>query len=113
ATGQHPEGTAWAPDRQTDKFQMALPSTPRALRENAMSTALTKQDLPLNCLRRAFDGLLDASVSLTVDGEAIGFGLPARDLPLVEIKSLLMARGTGESAKRALWSAVVDMAQSE
>lgn len=78
-----------------------------------MSTALTKQDLPLNCLRRAFDALLDASVPLTVDGEAIGSGLPERDLPLAEIKSLLMARSTGASAKRALWSAVVDMAQSE
>jgi predicted DNA-binding protein (UPF0251 family) len=92
---------------------MALPSTPEPFWENAVSTALTTHDLPLNSLRRAFDALVDAPVPMSVDGEAIGSGLPERDLPLAEIKSLLMSRRTLESAKRALWCAVVDMAQSE
>jgi hypothetical protein len=72
-----------------------------------VSTALTTYDLPLNCLRRAFDALVDAPRPLSLNGREIGAGLPERELELGEIKSLLMSRRTAASAKKALWAAVV------
>jgi hypothetical protein len=91
---------------------MALPSTPKHPWENAVSTALTTYDLPLNCLRRAFDTLMNAPRPLSLDGGEIGAGLPDRTLELREIKALLMTRRTAATAKRALWAAVVDRSQA-
>jgi nonribosomal peptide synthetase DhbF len=77
-----------------------------------MSTALTTYDLPLNCLRRAFDALMDAPRPLSLDGGEIGGGLPECELELREIKALLMSRRTAATAKRALWAAVVARSQA-
>lgn len=77
-----------------------------------MSTALTTYDLPLNCLRRGFDALVNAPRPLCLDGREIGAGLPERTLELREIKALLMTRRTAAVAKRALWAAVVARSQA-
>ncbi|WP_034261855.1 hypothetical protein [Actinospica robiniae] len=70
-------------------------------------TALTTFDLPLNVIRRAFATQLAAPRPLALDGALLGAGLPARVLPLHEIKSLLMSPQTPAAAKRALWGAVI------
>jgi predicted DNA-binding protein (UPF0251 family) len=95
-------------------FSMALPATaaPAALiRENAMSTSLSTYDLPLNTLRAAFDALLTEPCHLSLPGDALGHGLPERDIELPELKDLLVSTNTSLLAKHAIWSAIVDLSR--
>lgn len=68
-------------------------------------------DTPLDVLRNAFEALIAEPCHLALPGEALGFGLPERDIPLAELKDILMAPGTGASAKRAIWAAIVEMSR--
>lgn len=56
----------------------------------------------------AFDRLCKEGQPLAVDGAAVGFGLPARALPLVELRSLLLHPSTGRAARDAALTACLN-----
>ncbi|GAA1966417.1 hypothetical protein [Catenulispora subtropica] len=70
-------------------------------------------DTPLDHLRHAFAALLADPTGPALPGKELGFGLPERDIPLAELKDLLMSAATAAGAKRAIWAAVVDRCQAK
>lgn len=76
-----------------------------------MSTNLSTYDLPLNTLRAAFELLLTEPCHLSLPGDALGHGLPERDIELAELKELALSRKTSRAAKHAIWAAIVDLSR--
>jgi hypothetical protein len=70
-------------------------------------------DTPLDHLRRAFAALLADPTGPALPGSELGFSLPERDIPLAELKDLLMSSTVAAGAKRAIWSAVIDRCQAK
>ncbi|MEY9861417.1 hypothetical protein ABH935_007058 [Catenulispora sp. GAS73] len=62
---------------------------------------------PLDHLRHAFTALLAATDQPALPGAELGCGLPERDIPLSEMKMILMSQTTAAEAKRAIWTALV------
>jgi hypothetical protein len=66
---------------------------------------------PLDTLDDAFRLLASDPSPLTVDGRRIGLGLPARAIPLLELRSMLLHPATGFAARDAALAMLVERAQ--
>lgn len=63
---------------------------------------------PLDHLRTAFAALLASPDQPALPGAELGCGLPARDIPACELKTILMSQATAATVKRAIWTALVE-----
>lgn len=68
-------------------------------------------DTPLDTLRHAFAALLEDPCPLFIPAGELPFLIPARDLPLPRVKTLLLDVGTASADKRAVWAAIVRRSQ--
>jgi DNA-directed RNA polymerase specialized sigma24 family protein len=68
---------------------------------------------PLDTLDGAFRLLASDPSPLTIDGRRIGLGLPARPIPLLELRSMLLHPSTGFAARDAALTILVDRAQHD
>jgi hypothetical protein len=66
---------------------------------------------PLDTLDHAFRLLAADPTPLTLDGSALGCGLPARAIPLLELRSMLLHPSTGFAARDAALAVLVGRAQ--
>jgi hypothetical protein len=71
-----------------------------------------EQPGPLEVLDAAFASLVDGPDPLSLDGAALGHGLPRRAIPLGELKSILLHPSTGYPAREAAWAELVTRARS-
>lgn len=62
---------------------------------------------------QAFELLINGPDPLSIDGRLIGHGLPARPLPLDELRALLLHPATGLAARDVAWRILVTRARSE
>ena len=62
-------------------------------------------DTPLDTLRHAFAALLADPCPLVIPADELPFLIRARDLPLPEAKTLLLAPATASEDKRTVWAA--------
>lgn len=63
-------------------------------------------------IEQRFQALTAASARpLTIDGLAVGHGLPDREVPLNELRDLLLSRDTGNGLKDAAWAVLVRQAR--
>lgn len=67
---------------------------------------------PLDVLDAAFAALVTGPEPLSLDGAALGHGLPRRAIPLGELKSMLLHPSTGYGAREAAWAELVARARS-
>lgn len=67
---------------------------------------------PLDVLDAAFAVLVTGPEPLSLDGAALGHGLPRREIPLGELKSILLHPSTGYAAREAAWAELVTRARS-
>lgn len=67
----------------------------------------------LDTAAASFRLLVTGPQPLAVDGERIGYGLPARSIPLDELKRLLLARATSYRARDAAWRVLVMKARQD
>lgn len=68
-------------------------------------------DTPLDTLRHAFAALLADPCPLVIPAGELPFLSPARDLPLPQVKALVLDPGTASADKRAVWAAIVRRSQ--
>ncbi|RAY12966.1 hypothetical protein DPM19_23470 [Actinomadura craniellae] len=61
---------------------------------------------------RTFKLLVTGPCPLAIDGREIGHGLPARPIDLDELKTLLLAPGTADTLKDAVWAELVHRART-
>ncbi|MHB1927822.1 MAG: hypothetical protein ACYCUG_00025 [Acidimicrobiales bacterium] len=66
---------------------------------------------PLDLLDAAFAALVAGPEPLSLDGAALGHGLPRRAIGLGELKSMLLHPSTGYSAREAAWAELVARAR--
>ncbi len=100
----------WLPDRSTplhhrSSGSITVNANPQPTKRGALN------DTPLDVLRKSFDALAAEPCRLALPGEALGHGLPERDIYLGELKELLMSRDTSADAKHAIWAAVIDLSR--
>ena len=67
----------------------------------------------LEAIERQFTELAAPPAPLTLDGCAIGYGLPQRPIPLDELRILLLKRQTPWPVKNAVWAELVSRAQHQ
>jgi hypothetical protein len=67
---------------------------------------------PLAAAERAFGRLVEPPAPLALDGRAVGHGLPARHIPLDELRRLLLRGPVSYQAKDACWHQLVDHART-
>ena len=67
---------------------------------------------PLAAAERAFGVLAEPPAPLALDGRAVGHGLPARHIPLDELRHLLLRGSVGYEAKDACWHQIIDHART-
>ena len=90
---------------------MVFPNPPQHLLHSQWENAVNATPFdatPLDCLRDAFQALLSEPCPPSLSGAELGLGLPARDIELPELKSILMSRTTRPEVKRAIWVQVID-----
>lgn len=66
---------------------------------------------PLEVLDAAFTALVSGPEPLSLDGAALGHGLPRRVVPLGELKAVLLHPSTGYPAREAAWAELVTRAR--
>src|SRR5690606_29197855 len=86
-------------------------------RESAMQhhTRNTTHQWPKSALAaasRAFDLLVAPPATLTIDATQIGHGLPARPVPLDELRTLLLARTCPPAARDTAWHLLISHART-
>ncbi|MGI5206187.1 hypothetical protein ACQEU6_32025 [Spirillospora sp. CA-108201] len=74
------------------------------------STGIQKGHV-LDVAERTFDLLTRGPAPLTVDGSALGHGLPARAIALDELRAILLHPSTRQSARDAAWRELVQRAR--
>jgi hypothetical protein len=67
---------------------------------------------PLATAGRAFAVLVAPPAPLALDGRAVGHGLPARHIPLDELRRLLLRGPVSYAAKDACWRQLIDHART-
>ena len=84
--------------------------------EGARNTARRAgRDWPVSppaAAERAFGLLVEPPAPLALDGRVVGHGLPARHIPLDELRRLLLRGPVSYAAKDACWHQLVDHARS-
>lgn len=68
---------------------------------------------PLQAAEAAFCALADGPRARTVDGMLLGDGFPQREIPLRELKAILLHPSCGFAARDAAWRFVVGAARSD
>ncbi|WP_163571973.1 hypothetical protein [Fodinicola feengrottensis] len=91
--------TAAAPPEST-------PSSPRRPRSGSPSGSL------LDEIDAAFRLLVTGPSALSIDGRQVGLGLPARPIPLLELKAMLLHPSCSPQTRDAAWAVLVTRAQS-
>jgi hypothetical protein len=67
---------------------------------------------PLAAAERAFGVLVEPPAPLALDGRAVGHGVPARHIPLDELRRLLLRGPVSYAAKDACWHQLIDHART-
>src|SRR3954469_9388795 len=67
---------------------------------------------PIEMVESAFRLLATAPAGLSVDGTAIGHGLPQRPIPVTELRVMLLHPSTRAAAREAVWRHVIARAQT-
>ncbi|MFB4308414.1 hypothetical protein [Actinomadura sp. GTD37] len=67
----------------------------------------------LDVAETTFDLLTRGPAPLSVDGAALGHGLPARKIALDEVRAILLHPSTGHDARDAVWKALVRRARHQ
>lgn len=90
-----------------------MPTRPPTSRACPTAGAPPARRMPgvFDAVQTAFDDLA-ADRTLTLDGAQLGHGLPARPIPLAELRSLLLHPSVGYPARDAAWTALVRRAQT-
>ena len=78
----------------------------------ARATAGERSGNALTVAERSFQLLTTGPSPLAVDGKAIGHGLPARAVPLGELRELLLKRTASDDLKDAAWRELVRQARA-
>ena len=86
---------------------------PPAARGDWPGAARTGEARPLEVLDRSFRLLVCEPAPLSLDGRAVGCGLPARPIPLDVLRSLLLHPSMGFDARDAALTWLVGRAQAE
>jgi hypothetical protein len=73
--------------------------------------AADSYETPFDTLRHAFHALMADPFPLALPGADIDVATATGDVPLAQIKSLLMAAGTGRAVKRRIWVQIVRRSQ--
>ncbi|MBG0824888.1 hypothetical protein HS048_29760 [Planomonospora sp. ID91781] len=68
--------------------------------------------LPLDVAERAFRLLMAGPEPLSVDGVALGLGLPARPIPLDELRAILLHPSCGRVTRDEVWRHLVTQART-
>lgn len=74
---------------------------------------LLPQRSVLDAVDNAFRLLSVGPSPLSVDGTALGHGLPARPIPVVELRNLLVGQKVSSAAQEAVWRFLVGAAQND
>ncbi|TDD64982.1 hypothetical protein E1293_40845 [Actinomadura darangshiensis] len=67
----------------------------------------------LDVAETTFDLLMRGPAPLSVDGAALGHGLPAREIALDEVRAILLHPSTGHDARDAVWKVLVRRARHQ
>ncbi|MHB8449074.1 MAG: hypothetical protein ACYDAQ_01165 [Mycobacteriales bacterium] len=68
---------------------------------------------PLDVADAAFTALVSGPEPLSLDGRAVGHGLPRRAIPLAELKAILLHPATSYPAREAVWAELVRRSRSD
>ncbi|GAA2213288.1 hypothetical protein GCM10009850_087500 [Nonomuraea monospora] len=68
--------------------------------------------LPLDVAERAFDLLMRGPEPLSVDGARLGHGLPARPIPLSELREMLLHPSCSRATRDHVWRHLIDEARN-
>ncbi len=91
----------------SESIRTALPTTgPRA-------SALVLGEQPFDVAATAFRLLTTGPGPLSVDGRALGGGLPARRIPLSELAAILMHPSCGYTTSDRVWRLLISRARTE
>ncbi|MEV4565168.1 hypothetical protein AB0K12_15490 [Nonomuraea sp. NPDC049419] len=82
-----------------------------ALKDNTSSTHFNEN--ALRAADKAFHLLVTGPRPLSVDGRAIGYGLPERPIDLLELKELLLKPQAGDELKDAVWAHLVRRSRAD
>jgi hypothetical protein len=76
------------------------------------NTAREWPESALAAAAKAFDILVAPPAALSIDGTLVGHGLPARAIPLDELRELLLARTCPPQTRDAAWQLLIGYARS-
>ncbi len=101
-------------DSQTDLSGVPLNNitTVRPADRPTRGTA-AETDHVLDIAETTFDLLTRGPAPLSLDGAALGHGLPARQISLDEVRAILLHPSTGHDARDAVWKELVQRARRE
>ncbi|MFI9552685.1 hypothetical protein [Nonomuraea endophytica] len=87
-------------------------TTPATLTAPATTPAPLTSSLPLDVAGHAFDLLMRGPDPLSVDGAALGEGLPARLIPMDELRKLLLRRSCTRTTRDHVWRHLITQARA-
>lgn len=76
------------------------------------ATAPIPSSLPLDVAGHAFELLMRGPAPLSVDGAALGEGLPARPIPLDELRAMLLHRSCSRTTRDHVWRHLIEQART-
>ncbi|MFI7455215.1 hypothetical protein ACIBQX_47630 [Nonomuraea sp. NPDC049714] len=71
-----------------------------------------KSSLPLDVAEHAFDLLMRGPQPLSVNGTELGHGLPARPIPLHELRAILLHPSCSRTTRDHVWRHLIDQART-
>ncbi|GAA3615928.1 hypothetical protein GCM10022419_121510 [Nonomuraea rosea] len=69
--------------------------------------------LPLDVAEHAFNLLMRGPAPLSIDGALLGHGLPARPIPLSELRGMLLHPSCSRTARDHVWRHLIDQARTQ
>jgi DNA-directed RNA polymerase specialized sigma24 family protein len=91
----------------------SAPPLTRSLAPSLEGRASNGSQRPFEALDRSFRLLVCDPAPLALDGATVGYGMPARPVPLGELRGLLLHPAVGFDARDAALTWLVDRAQTE
>ncbi|MFC6091612.1 hypothetical protein [Saccharothrix lopnurensis] len=101
---------SWRPGRVVDSHP--LRSRAMSSRDAVPRSGFERDHMPLDAARAAFEWLVTGPHPVGVDGRLFP-GLPARRVPLNEVRDRLLRRGCPQTVRDAVWAHLVLLARTE